>query len=508
MAVQMTVMQKRVVEYVIVQIQFALAQMVLVGKIVDNPNVQVIHATHTASAFPVVTRAVFPFDYCECEVGFTGTDCGSMVNDLGTAPWGNILGKDQKEYNGQDDYEDDHPVFNMSVLARIHVTMSDDDYLYCLQPWNLYNQTYVHATVHFNNGDVQETVSDVGVRIKGGGSRLSQKKGWAISMDEFVDKQRLTNLKKIELKPSTDGPDSMIIAQLYADFARGLGSPVQRSSYALLYINDVFNGIYFMHEDIGKDFLTSRFDDDGNGNYMKYFWSVHLLYYGPDEQYYKEKAAVNALGVPMYHYEQNRGDGDWSDFMELITFLNVSSDKDFEKDIEKYVDVSSLISSMIVDSFMLSHDNLGDGNNFGSYHHTNKDFDKMWTIVVFDFDSAFVFDSVTGKPKENPDIIQFYTEAQGNDYNILMDRVLNIQKYKDLYLRRYKTFLEFTFGSESNQQPVSRFNTLTQFLYPWVMMDKMRELSNGYPAEDFLPTAQETMEKINKRYEEVLMQLS
>ena len=179
-------------------------------------------------------NSLFPFDYCECDADFTGTDCGSMVNNVETAPWGNVLGKDQQEYNGKDDYEDDHPVFNISVLATIHVTMAPEDYLYCLQPWNLFNQTYVHATLHFDNGNVQETLSDVGIRIKGGSSRMNQKKGWAISMDQFDDTQRLTDLNKIELKPSTDGPDSMVIAQLYADFARAVGAPVQRSSYALM----------------------------------------------------------------------------------------------------------------------------------------------------------------------------------------------------------------------------------------------------------------------------------
>ena len=38
--------------------------------------------------------------------------------------------------------------------------------------------------------------------------------------------------------------------------------PTQRASYALLYINKVFVGIYYMHEDIDSTFIKSRIEGD------------------------------------------------------------------------------------------------------------------------------------------------------------------------------------------------------------------------------------------------------
>lgn len=46
---------------------------------------------------------------------------------------------------------------------------------------------------------------------------------------------------------------------------RAVGVPVYRSSYAVLYVNEVWFGVYLITEDIDGAFLNSRFgDNDGN----------------------------------------------------------------------------------------------------------------------------------------------------------------------------------------------------------------------------------------------------
>ena len=98
-------------------------------------------------------------------------------------------------------------------MATIRVELPEADYINLLQPWNLYNQTYAKATVHFDNGYVQETYENAGFKIKGQGSRSAQKKGWKIKFDEFVKGQELVGgVSKLGLK-GCDEDDCFIKSQ-------------------------------------------------------------------------------------------------------------------------------------------------------------------------------------------------------------------------------------------------------------------------------------------------------
>ena len=50
--------------------------------------------------------------------------------------------------------------------------------------------------MHFDNGHVQESFSNVGIHVKGQGSRVDQKKGWSIKFNEFVKGQKLMGIEK------------------------------------------------------------------------------------------------------------------------------------------------------------------------------------------------------------------------------------------------------------------------------------------------------------------------
>ena len=295
----------------------------------------------------------FPYDNCICDDGFTGIDCSTATLKSTSTPWGILF--DTAPYTSKDTYQDDHPIWNISVLATIHIDIDVDDYIFLLQPWNLYNESYAKATLYFDNGIIRTSYTDVGFRVKGMSSRQTQKKGWTVKFNEFVKGQKLLDVEKIGLKAGSTEDDTMLKTMIYSDFNRAMGVPVQRASYALLYINKVYSGVYFMHEEINPTFIDVRLPgDDGSGNMMKLFYNVNLQYFGSDVNYYKNEVDINHIGVPLNYYEQSDGNGDWTDFIDFLHFFNSSTDADFITLVESRIDVNSLLKQLVVESFMLA----------------------------------------------------------------------------------------------------------------------------------------------------------
>jgi hypothetical protein len=74
-------------------------------------------------------------DYCECEEGWTYADCSvktsesyeesidnvlTFVDSLSHLPYGEVFGG-RDYYTKEDEYHDNHPVFNLSVIANIRI---------------------------------------------------------------------------------------------------------------------------------------------------------------------------------------------------------------------------------------------------------------------------------------------------------------------------------------------------------------------------------------------------
>lgn len=501
----------------------------------------------------------FPFDYCVCETGWTGTDCSSEIVISNNTPWGTLF--DDAVYSSEDIYGDDHPIWNISTLATVRIELDNDDYIDLLQPWNLYNETYASATMHFDNGVVRETIFDVGFRVKGMTSRMNQKKGWVLHFNEFVSGQKFFDMKKVGFKAGSSSDDTLIKNMLYNDFMRAMGVPLQRASYALLYINNIYAGIYVMQEDLDETFVSRRVEgDSGKGNTYKLFWDVVLQYFGNNVTYYQEQCTMNAMGECMPWYDQSNGDGDWADLVSFLQFLNQSSDQQFLDSLEARVDVPSLLKQMVVESFMLSTDNLAQGANYYMYALQDqgqgqggttvaaaggrqgadligswKDDTQKWKVIEFDFDECFRFDEETHLPEDDelpPNVFDFFTFANMDpgykEKDPLLCRMLAIDRFNETYKSYYRLFLESVFeagrrernpdadltvsnsdtaGTNQVKSPVDRYKSYLQLILSWVNRDRLWQISFGVSADEFVLDAVRTMANLERRYKDVNSQL-
>lgn len=287
------------------------------------------------------------------------------------------------------------------------------------------------------------------------------------------------------------------IGMLYIDMARSVGAPVYRASYARLHVNEIFVGLYMLHEDVGKQFFAARFDDDnGKGDFYK-FNRVHLEYYGSDATYYE---TVNDGGS----YQQIQGD-DWTPFVNLLQFFNESSSSDFQAHIEDYMGVKNLMNIMMVESFLISGDNMCHGNNYGLYHRTKSSKELQWQVIEQDFDRSFYYyydENNTLTYKEPYDIVSYWSDRNNTwpNVNILPVRVLQVAEYYQTYYENYLTFLDKTFGSQSKQQPTDRLAVLGQFIYQAYADDQTLYIASGKNATDFMNSLEKTIPMLTQRY--------
>lgn len=213
----------------------------------------------------------------------------------------------------------------------------------------------------------------------------------------------------------------------------------------------------------------------------------------------------------MNYYDQASGNDDWSDFIDWLYFFNSSSNADFEQQLKQHIDVGELLRLMVVESFLLSTDNLASGNNLYVYHGTESDAPDQMSLITYDFDDSFKFDPVTNAPKADPNIFTFFLTLDLDDYedvNPLLNRLLAVPSFNATYVEYYNTFLTGVFGSQSPQQPGDRFAQVLQYVLPWAARDRAWQLSYGMTVDAFVLVAERSIANLPLRYENCTAQIA
>jgi hypothetical protein len=461
----------------------------------------------------------FPFDYCDCDSGWTGTDCSTEKLDIGNAPWGTVF-EDVQVYSKEDEYGDDHPIFNIEKLPTIRMEVSDKNFSWLIAPENLYSGQYVSTTFHWDNGKDQLTLKDVGMKIKGQSSIEALKKGFSVKFNEFVSGQKLYDMKKLGLKPGFDPDDVFVKNLLYYDLMRASGGPAQRESLALLYVNDFFYGLTILAEDIDELFVQRRFPagDDGAGSFFKMHSRVSLSYFGDNVSYYQAQAKPTDMNTSLPYYDPVADTPEaWADLVDFLRYFNeTATGAAFEEEAENYLDLAALLRNMPVEALLLGSDNFASRNNYYLYHYhpTSSSSGKQntWRIFYYDFDDSMSFcPSSSLIPCEEGDVFRFFDQEQYrgdlSHFNPVLAGILASPRLTDQYAENLLRLLDEVFGSDSKQQPRYRCSRLGDFVSAWVAHDRLWQISNGVTAETFSLELAYTLQHLDWRAQDVRQQL-
>jgi spore coat protein CotH len=148
--------------------------------------------------------------------------------------------------------------FDDSTVHEIRLTINSKDWSALKQ--NFRENIYYPTALEWRG----VTVSNVGIRSRGLGSRSGTKPGLRVDIDRYNVDQTFLGLKSFVLDNLVQDP-SMLRERLTMAFFRRLGLPAPREAHARLFVNGTFAGLYAIVEAIDKGFLGRTFGQDSRG---------------------------------------------------------------------------------------------------------------------------------------------------------------------------------------------------------------------------------------------------
>jgi len=290
-----------------------------------------------------------------------------------------FLARSQKTVHNRGDFLDD------SLVHRIEITIDPGDFeVINSNPWMDIIKP-VDLVITTVGGT--DSLTKVGFRIKGNASRNNDKKSYKLSFNEFNKEASYRGYKKISVNAFWNDP-THLRAHLATELFHAMEIPVARCSFADIYINGKYQGLYNLVEQVDEIFLKDRFGTE-EGNLYKCYSPADLKFLGEDPREYRKLEEENQK---VYELKTNRKEKDFSGLVELISLLNNTPTNQLAEALEKRFDVDSYLKIMAIDVLIGNWDSpLFSASNF--YLYDNPETGKF-ELIPYDFDNTFGIDWV------------------------------------------------------------------------------------------------------------------
>jgi spore coat protein H len=348
-------------------------------------------------------------------------------------------------------------IFNSDQIHEIQINFSQVSYWDSLVDY-FATDTYMQADILFNGN----LVSAVGVKFKGNSSfnNQSRKKSFKIDLNEFVAGQELNGLKKINLNNGFKDP-SFLREKIACDFYNDQGLKAPRCTFAKVYLNGVYWGLYnFIEEVDTKQFLNKHFSYH-DGNMFKGDPNGDLRYISNQASSY----------YPKYELHTNETINDWSDLVELITKINNSGNA-FQDSVESILNTQTFIDQWCALNLFVNLDSyLGSGHNYFIYHDTNLD---KFEWVGWDLNESFGSFRMNLSVSALKNLSLFFFPNPSNSRPLINNMVVN-NYYKQLLIDKACQWLQYEF---SNAALDGKIDSIANRIRPFVYADTNKFYSN------------------------------
>jgi hypothetical protein len=367
------------------------------------------------------------------------------------------------------------PVYRDSSVATIRIWIHPDSLVLMYRSDSLESDHEYPAEFAFENGVSQDSVSRIGFRLRGNTSRYSKKKSFKVSFNTFESGRSFHGFEKLDLNGEHNDP-AIIRSKLCWDLFNGFGVAASRAHHARVFINGRYYGLYISIEHVDENFVRSRFGNNG-GNLYKCLWPADLTWRGSSASSYNTFASD---GRPVYELQTNKEQFDYSDLAAFITFLNTTSDADFQTAVETRLNVPSFMKYLAVNTAVGSWDDYWfNKNNFYLYHNTAT---GRFEFIPYDYDNTFGIWWTAIMPGVDWGTRNVLSWGHPSEARPLVKRLLASERFAGWYRYYLGRFFREQFVYDTLAARITLLHTM---ITPAAETDSFRTLDYGYTIAQF-----------------------
>ena len=268
-------------------------------------------------------------------------------------------------------------LFDINTMQEIRLSVNSRDLRVLRERFS--ENTYYPADLTWRNIKVR----NVGIRSRGLGSRNGTKLGLRVDMAHYTTGQTLVGLSAIVLDNIWQD-DAMIRERLAFTMFERVGLAAPRESFCRLYINNEYQGLYAVTEEIDADFVR-RVTGETDGTLFEY----HYL-----RDWRFEDLGEIATYKPLFEPRTHRLDADSTLYVPVQTLVREANGPDdavWRDRVEQYIDLNQFVMHAGVESFLAENDGLlgyAGMNNFYLYRQQGTNRHRLFP---WDKDTAFTF---------------------------------------------------------------------------------------------------------------------
>lgn len=318
-------------------------------------------------------------------------------------------------------------IFAEKEISDIYIEINDADWQDILD--NPTAEEYHSATLTING----ETYENVGFRTKGFSSLTtvaqsdSDRYGFRVKMDKYVDNQTLNGLDDFVLNASFADASYMREYLTYSamSYLNGITPFV---NYTNLYINGELFGFYLSIEAYDDSFVERNTE------------SNDVCLYKADSENCTLTANDDASGFALKY----GNDENLDNVKSLIAILNETT-TDNKEELEKILDINSVLKAIAVNTVLGNYDSYS-GSKAHNYYLLYED--GKFSYVGWDYNMSLGgFNEDNGSSVTVDIASPFYNVDSSN--RPLMEKLLEIDEYYDIYLSYLNDLVDYFNNAES-----------------------------------------------------------